>query len=333
MNEPETKPFSHEGPTRHELPWGTDAVLEIEADAAVLTVGPLTEGETPYMLVHGGVEAAVREVGKVTKVEFGAREPSGFFSFFLRAAPHVQLFLPNNLRARFKLDAGAIRIAGLQGCHLDVSTNAGAVKLRGVEGRLNLRTRAGAIFGEQLAGAIQAHTGAGTVKLDILSLTPGEHLISSQLGALEVRLAPNLDVRVEASTTLGSVRNRYPPHPNAAATLRLMTELGSVRVRGAGGGEQDDARDDHDPWRHDAERWQRQAERWHRRADRHAHRWARAWERAAPWGGAPADSHVRPPEPGTAGIPDEELRRVLQLVQDGKVSAEDAQKLLRAMQR
>ncbi|MBJ6764322.1 hypothetical protein JGU66_26395 [Myxococcaceae bacterium JPH2] len=332
MMEAGTKPLSHEGPTRHELPWGTDAMLEIEADAAVLTVAPLAESATPYMLVHGGVDASVRELGKVTKVVFEAREPSGFFSFFLRASPHVQLFLPNNVRGKFKLDAGAIRIAGLQGCDLDVATNAGAVSLRGVEGRLALRTRAGAIFGERLAGAIQAHTGAGTVKLDILSLTPGEHLISSQLGALEVRLAPNLDVRVEASTTLGSVRNRYPPHPGAAATLRLMTELGSVRVRGAEGGEQDHECDAHDPWRRDTERWQRQAERWHRRADRHAHRWARAWERAGHWGGEP-DAQPRDAEPGTAGIPDEELRRVLQLVQDGKVSAEDAQKLLRAMQR
>ncbi|MFP2899912.1 SHOCT-like domain-containing protein [Corallococcus sp. 4LFB] len=77
------------------------------------------------------------------------------------------------------------------------------------------------------------------------------------------------------------------------------------------------------------------------RAERHANQWAHAW--ANSWG-APSWSHhgaphqrpqppAPPPPPQSRGIPDDEMRRVLDLVEAGKLSAEDAQKLLKAMQR
>jgi hypothetical protein len=39
-----------------------------------------------------------------------------------------------------------------------------------------------------------------------------------------------MDVYVEAHTSLGSVRNRYPSRQSAPAKLVLSTEIGSVRV-------------------------------------------------------------------------------------------------------
>jgi hypothetical protein len=59
---------------------------------------------------------------------------------------------------------------------------------------------------------------------------PGEHRFRATTGSVRLELARGLDVCVEAHTSLGSVRNRYPSRTSAATKLVLSTEMGSVRV-------------------------------------------------------------------------------------------------------
>jgi hypothetical protein len=186
-----------------------------------------------------------------------------------------------------------VRVAGLKDCELDVTTDAGTADVRDVHGKLTLRTSAGSIFGQRVGGTFDVQAAAGSVKLEVDALTPGEHRIVSQMGAVDVRLVPGLDVSIEARTSLGSVRNGYPSRPGAPTLLRLETDLGSVRVRESHKpGREADGEDRHD-WEHDARRWQRQTERWQRRAERHAERWARSGDGPPPWAGpssgAPSD--------------------------------------------
>lgn len=341
MFESEPSPQSSESPRetphgaspraseRHAIPWGQRAELELHASAAAITLMPLREGEKPYLVAHGPVEVDVRERGSVTRVELSMRE-GGFWSLLWRSMPQVELFVPDDVRARLKLDAGMVRAAGLKDCELEVATEAGMADLRDVHGKLTLRTSAGSIFGQRVGGTFDVQAAAGSVKLELDALAPGEHRMVSQMGAVDVRLVPGLDVSIEARTSLGSVRNGYPSRPGAPVLLRLETDLGSVRVRESHKAGREDGEESRG-WEHDARRWQRQAERWQRRAERHAERWAWKWDGAPPWA-----EHGRPPVPRpgtTAGIPDEELRRVLTLVHEQKVSVEDAEKLLRAMQR
>ncbi len=320
---------------RRLIPWGRQAELELNASAATLIVRPLPEGEKPYLRTHDAVDVQMRERGNVTRVDVGLGE-GGFWSFLWRSMPHVEVFLPADVRARLKLDAGMVRIAGLKDCELEVSTEAGTADVRDVHGKLTLRTGAGSIFGQRVGGTLNVQAAAGSVKLEVDALSPGEHRMASQMGAVDLRLVPGLDVAIEARTSLGSVRNGYPSRTGAATVLRLETELGSVRVRESRRLEESEDGADLRDWEKDARRWQRKAERRQRRAERHAERWAeggpQGWG-APPWVGA--HGGVRPPDsrPTTAGIPDEELRRVLQLVHEQKVSVEDAEKLLRAMQR
>ncbi|QSQ20654.1 hypothetical protein JY651_36285 [Pyxidicoccus parkwayensis] len=343
MSESEPSPHSYQAPRetppgasprpveRHAIPWGQRAELELNASAASVTVTPLTEGEKPYLLAHGPVEVHVRERGTVTSVELSMREGGGFWSFLWRSMPQVELFLPADARARLKLDAGMVRVAGLKDCELEVSTEAGAADLRDVHGKLTLRASAGSILGQRVGGTFDVQAAAGSVKLEIDALAPGEHRMVSQMGSVDVRLVPGLDVAIDARTSLGSVRNSYPTRPGAPVVLRLETDLGSVRVRESHKLGREEEGEEPRGWEHDARRWQRQAERWQRRAERHAERWARGWGGPPPWA-----EHGRPPVPRpgtTGGIPDEELRRVLQLVHEQKVSVDDAEKLLRAMQR
>jgi hypothetical protein len=341
MMDPEATPSSEptsssrDGSQRHALPWGQHAELELHAMAAALVVSPLPEGEKPYLVTHGRVEARIHEHGRLTKVELVPRE-AGFLSLFWRQGGHAELFVPANVKAKLQLDAGAVRVSGLKDCELELSTDAGTANLRDVHGKLQLRTGAGRILGERVGGTLHVQANAGAVKLDVDALDEGEHHIGTQVGAVELRLVPGLDVNITARSSLGAAHTRYPSNPQAATTLRLETELGSVRVREASGRSRPEETEGWD----DTLRWQRQAERWQRRAERHAHQWAHAWANswgAPPWGPPPGGPrhHQRPepPPPPARGIPDDEMRRVLDLVEAGKLSAEDAQKLLKAMQR
>ncbi|RKH37766.1 hypothetical protein D7V93_41760 [Corallococcus llansteffanensis] len=340
--EPEVTPSSdsdsaRDGAQRHAIPWGQQAQLELHATAAALVVSPLAEGEKPYLVTHGRVEARIHEHGRVTKVELVPRE-SGFLSLFWRQGGHAELFVPANVHAKLHLDAGAVRVSGLKDCELDLSTDAGTASLRDVHGKLTLRTGAGRIVGERVGGTLNISAQAGAVKLDVDALDVGEHRIGTQVGAVELRLVPGLDVHVAARTAMGAVHTRYPSNPQAATTLVLETELGSVRIRESGRSRSEDVA--HEAWEADSLRWQRKAERWQRRAERHAHQWAHAWANswgAPPWAHHPGTSpHARPEQaapPPSPGIPEAEMRRVLELVEAGKLSAADAQKLLTAMQR
>ena len=48
--------------------------------------------------------------------------------------------------------------------------------------------------------------------------------------SVRLELARGMDVCIEARSSLGSVRNRYPSHPSAATKLMLSTDVGSVHV-------------------------------------------------------------------------------------------------------
>src|SRR5205823_881183 len=135
---------------------------------------------------------------------------------------------------------------------------------------------------------------------------------------------PGLDVRIIADTTLGTVRTRYPTRPDAPAVLTLHADLGSVRVREAGRAEGLDLEA--------GKAWE---ELPHARYLEHAMAWAARF--AAKWGegfappppapqsasspSAPVD--IPPPPPPPARVSDEELRRILGLVEAGKITARD----------
>src|SRR5262249_17369171 len=96
--------------------------------------------------------------------------------------------------------------------------------------RLKLAADAGSIRGHDVAGRIWAETQAGSIRLEITGLEPGEHRVRASMGQVRVDLAPGLEVRVESRASMGSSRVSYPSHQNASAWLRLSTEMGAIRV-------------------------------------------------------------------------------------------------------
>jgi hypothetical protein len=125
-------------------------------------------------------------------------------------------------------------------------------------------------------------------------------------------MARGIDVAIEARTSLGSVENKYPSNPTAPAKLLLVADLGEVEVREAS-----------------IERRVPSAEPRRSTASSSAAS-AGAATASASAGAATAAASSATNDSNDA---DPELERILKMVEQGEISASEADELLQAMGR
>ncbi len=221
------------------LPFGDRPSLDLRTDLGSLVVVPVKAGEEPRIEAVGrGADQLELRIERVQEQEQEQKqetvrvevEPFRQFTWWGGWDTRLLAHVPPALTARIETGAGSIAIRGLDGATLAVRTNAGRIELTDVRGRLRLSADAGSIAAHAIAGALDAEAQAGSIRLEIAGLDPGEHRVRAGMGAIRVELAQGLDVRVETRTAMGSARNSYPAHPNAAAVLSLATDMGSIRV-------------------------------------------------------------------------------------------------------
>ncbi|MFO0599976.1 MAG: hypothetical protein U0228_31995 [Myxococcaceae bacterium] len=278
------------------LPVEPGGVTRVELEARRHSDGPLLklERQGDVLLVRGAGTGWSWTGGELKRMTF---------------------FVPEHVRARVVQEFGQLIVQNLAGCDLDVSCNAGTVDLEHVRGRLKIVVDSGTVRGERVGGTFDVVSQAGSVKLAIDSLDAGEHRVRTAMGSVKLLLAPSVKVKLEAHTSLGSARLAHPSTPDAAAVMQLSADLGSIKVKT--GDEQEDAR--HGDWPD-----------WRRLWRDVAHTVATAIEDSLP---ESDEAFVRPqaktaPSPR---VPEAELRKVLELVESGKLTAPDAERLIRAM--
>ncbi len=285
----------HSGNT-WELPFGQPPELELQTEWGTLALVPVEPGQTPRLeLTHGSSEHITVHVEKVGDTVRVALDPQRSFNWFSGWECKATVYVPRDVHAHVQTNAGSVSVRDLEDCELGIKANAGKIDLVKVQGLIHLAADAGSVTGRDVGGYFDVETHAGSVRLEISDLQPGEHRIRAAMGSVRVELARGLDVSVETRTSLGSVRNRYPPHESAMAKLLLSTEMGSVHV--------DECSTP-------------------RRSDRSAYAPFRP-ERPQP----PTATPAKPPRE------DPELDRILKMVETGALSAHDADELLRAMGR
>ena len=295
-----------------ELPFDEPAVLELEAEFGALSLVPVEPGQSPRLELTRGtadnVDVQIDTVGGLVRVALGAH--AAFNTWFsggwdCRAVAYV----PRDVHAAVQTNAGSVRVHGLEGCELGIKANAGKIDLVDVYGLMHLAADAGSISGRGLGGYFDVQTQAGSVRLEILDLQPGEHRMRASMGSVRLELARGMEVCVEAHTELGSVRNRYPVRADAARRLLLSTEMGSVRV-------------DEGPTL-----WPTR-----RSADGH-HAATNPTPPSSSGSGSSDPSDASRPDVPHATHEDPELERILKMVESGELSASDADELLQAMGR
>lgn len=237
----------------------------------------------------------------------GAKAGRGFWSWGAGLPRRMTIYVPEHVRARVQQEFGQLWVERLAGCDLELATNAGQIDLEHVRGRMKVVCDSGTVSGRGLGGTFDVVSSAGSVKLSIDSLDAGEHRIRTAMGSVKVLLAPAVKVKLEAQTTLGSARLSHPSTPEAEAHMTLSAELGSVKVKT--GEDTEDPR--HGDWPD----------------------WRRVWRDVAVSLTDAIEDALPPRAPTTPAprVPEAELRKVLELVEQGKLTANDAERLIRAM--
>jgi hypothetical protein len=286
---------THDGvQTSWALPFGTPAELELHSEFGNLTIVPVEPDQAPRLeLTRGATDTIAVQVERVGERVRVALDPQRSFGWFGGWECRARIYVPRDVRAHVQTNAGSVHVEHLDGCELGIKAGAGKIELRDVRGLIHLAADAGSVVGSDVAGYFDVQTQAGSVRMQIRDLQPGEHRIRASMGSVRVELARGIEVAIETHTQLGSVRNQYPSQAGARAKLVVSTEMGSVRI-----------------------------------AEGSAPRVA--WRPPA-----------RPPGPAESPAPvasavvraDPELDRILEMVQNGQLSAHDADELLRAMGR
>jgi hypothetical protein len=285
----------HNG-TVWELPFNQPAVLELHTEFGTLALLPVEPGQPPRLeLSHATSENVQVHVEKLDDVVRVALDPVTGLSWFMPGGWECRatVYVPRDVHASLETNAGSVSVRNLEGCELGIKATAGKIDLVDVYGLMHLAADAGSITGRGLGGFFDVSAQAGSVRLEILDLQPGEHRVRATMGSVRLELARGMDVCIETHTTLGSVRNQYPVRADAPVRLALSSDLGSIRIEES--------------------------------AMLRATRRPSAADVAD---GAPAST----PPPGPPRE-DPELERVLKMVEAGELSAKDADELLRAMGR
>ena len=273
--------------TTWELPFSQPAVLELQSDFGQLTLRPIEPGETPRIeLQRGSAETIAVHIEKSGERVRVSLEPHRSLAWFGHWDCKATVFVPRDVRASVQTNAGSVHVQDLDRCELGIKANAGKIELRNIYGLMHLAADAGSIVGRELGGFFQVETQAGSVRLEILDLQPGEHHVRAAMGSVRLELARGMDMCIETHTSLGSVRNGYPSNGSSPTRLVLSSEMGSIRI-----------------------------------------------EEGAPYRG-PRPVPSSSPSPAAAEPKDDpELERILEMVERGKLSATEADDLLRAMGR
>jgi hypothetical protein len=298
-----------------ELAFDQPAVLELQAEFGNLTLLPVEPELSPRLELSPSssdhVDVHVDKLNEVVRVSLESR-PSLNNWFGGGWDCRAVLYVPRDVRAALQTNAGSVSVRGLEGCELGIKANAGKIDLVDVYGLMHLAADAGSITGRGLGGYFDIQTQAGSVRLEILDLQPGEHRLRAAMGSVRLELARGMDVCIESHTALGSVRNNYPVRADAARRLVLSTEMGSVRIN-----EGPSVRPTRRAPSHSAPRSPDPGGEPHARASDGPH--------------APAADADAPPS--NSSREDPELERILKMVEEGALSARDAEELLQAMGR
>ncbi|HEY7294488.1 MAG TPA: DUF4097 family beta strand repeat-containing protein [Dehalococcoidia bacterium] len=244
-----------------ELVFGEVPALRLSAGLISVAVHPVAPGERSRLVLRGRraneelIEIGSGDDGTVT-VEVHPRrnwQTVDFRPWRMRDnSLQLDVYVPQGIRLQARVDAGRMNVEGLHEAELDLRTDAGKLRVRDCEGRLRIASSAGKVDLDRIVGTLEARTdagaihaedvrlsgdstlraSAGTIRVAGLRLLSGNHVVETSLGSVRLGLAPDAPVRIETHVSLGSVDNRAGPGPaDAPASLKVSSELGSVRIR------------------------------------------------------------------------------------------------------
>ncbi len=208
--------------------------VQIDQTAGKLTVRPCKEGETPGVVSSGNKaapEIAVNRDGDQLHIE--VKLTKGWL-FRRKQGATTLIRLSNEALDQVKIDNGYgdTEVQGVSAT--DIRVNIGAGSFQGIltRGMLDVNVGAGKLAVLSHSGLARCDSGTGDVLLDLLEVADGEYKVDVGLGRAEVRLPSGAQVFIKASSGIGKSRIEFPSAPDSAPTrLRLNSGIGECVVK------------------------------------------------------------------------------------------------------
>jgi DUF4097 and DUF4098 domain-containing protein YvlB len=135
---------------------------------------------------------------------------------------HIEVAnLKGNLAA--ETSGGHIQLDKITG-NAKVETSGGHIKADAVDGNLEAETSGGHIEVHDAKGRVDAETSGGHVEVEFAKANARGGKIESSGGSITVWLDPDVDLKIDASTSAGSVRTDVP--------LKVVGKINGSSVRG-----------------------------------------------------------------------------------------------------
>jgi hypothetical protein len=229
---------------RSEQSFSTEGVRTIQIDqtAGKLTVRTCKEGETPGIVSTGN--RAVPEIGiqrDGDRLQVEIKLSKGWLFRRRQGATTLIRLGPEHLdQLRIDNGYGETEIQAVQADDLRVNVSAGSLQCILTRGNIDANVGAGKLSILSHSGLAKADSGTGDVLLDVAELAEGDYKVDVGLGRAEVRLPAGGQVNIKASSGIGKSRIEYPSAPDGAPTrVRVNSGIGEcvVKQRDAGAGQ------------------------------------------------------------------------------------------------
>jgi len=208
--------------------------VQVNQTAGRLTVRTCKEGEVPGVASSGNKttpEIQVTRDGERLHIEVKLNRG---WLFRRRHGANTVVRLEDRPYDQVRIDNGygETEISAITAADFRVHVGAGAIQCLLTRGHLEVDVGAGKVSVLSHSGLARCDSGTGDVLLDIAELAEGEYRVDVGLGRAEVRFPAGGEVHIRTASGIGKSRLEYPSAPESAKTrLRLNSGIGECIVR------------------------------------------------------------------------------------------------------
>ena len=224
------------GSIRSEQSLSFDGIRRVQIDqtAGKLTIRPCKEGESPGIISSGHKAAPEINVDRDgDRLHIEVKLSKGWL-FRRKQGATTLIRLGNQDFEQLKIDNGYgdMEVQGVSAADLRVNIGAGSFQSILTRGSIDVNVGAGKLAVLSHSGQARCDSGTGDVLLDIAEVADGEYKVDVGLRRAEVRLPATAEVFIKASSGIGKSRIEFPSAPDSAPVrLRLNSGIGECVVK------------------------------------------------------------------------------------------------------
>ncbi len=206
---------------RAEQSFSLDGVRNVHIDqtAGRVTIRPCRDDETPGVISSGNKSAPHVEVARDgDRLSIEIKLSTGWLFRRKQGATTLVRLAPEIPHLRLDIGYGEAHLSEIATETIRLDVGAGTISTVRTSGHLRANVGAGKLAIHGHSGLAHCDTGTGDLLVDISQLVPGEYRIDAGIGRAEIRLPQGGEVFIKASSGMGKTRIDYPSAPQGVPT-------------------------------------------------------------------------------------------------------------------